>query len=111
MAHGDREPTYGLCSGEKSQLSGVRIMTMPLRVLVVGLVVWSFSPRGQAQGTAFTYQGRLSSGANPATGIYDFQFELYDAASAGGPVGLAVTNTAVGVTNGLFSVPLDFGGV
>jgi len=25
-------------------------------------------------GTAFTYQGRLTDGANPATGIYDLRF-------------------------------------
>jgi hypothetical protein len=38
----------------------------------------------QAQGTAFTYQGRLNDGANPANGSYDLAFALYDAASGGG---------------------------
>jgi len=32
-----------------------------------------------AQGTAFTYQGRLNDGANPASGIYDLRFAIYDA--------------------------------
>jgi hypothetical protein len=38
-----------------------------------------------AQGTAFTYQGRLSAGGNPASGVYDLSFALYDAASGGTP--------------------------
>ena len=28
----------------------------------------------QAQGTVFTYQGRLSNGTNPVTGLYDVRF-------------------------------------
>jgi hypothetical protein len=62
-----------------------------------------------AQGTAFTYQGRLSAGGNPASGVYDLSFALYDAASGGTQHGLTVSATAVGVTNGLFTVTLDFG--
>ena len=30
-----------------------------------------------AQGTAFTYQGRLNDGVNPAGGIYDLRFTIY----------------------------------
>jgi hypothetical protein len=30
-----------------------------------------------AQGTAFTYQGRLNEGANPANGIYDLRFTIW----------------------------------
>ena len=54
-------------------------------------------------GTAFTYQGRLTDGANPATGIYDFRFTIYDAATNGGISGV-LTNAATPVTNGLFTV-------
>ena len=60
-------------------------------------------------GTAFTYQGRLTSGGNPATGVYDLQLTIYDALTGGGAVGGPLTNSAVAVTNGLFMVPLDFG--
>jgi hypothetical protein len=60
-------------------------------------------------GTAFTYQGRLQDGTNAATGLYDLSFALYDAASGGNQLGPGLTNTAVGVTNGVFSVLLDFG--
>ena len=30
-----------------------------------------------AQGTAFTYQGRLNDGANPANGSYDLTFSVW----------------------------------
>lgn len=62
-----------------------------------------------AQGTAFTYQGRLNDGANPANGIYNLRFAIYDSPSAGIQQGIALTNAATGVTNGLFTVSLDFG--
>ena len=63
------------------------------------------------QGTAFTYQGRLTVSTNEANGSYDFTFKLFNAASGGSQTGGTITYTAVGVTNGLFVVPLDFGAV
>jgi hypothetical protein len=60
-------------------------------------------------GTAFTYQGRLASGGNAATGLYDFSFALYDAASNGNQAGSTLSTNAVAVTNGTFTVTLDFG--
>ena len=62
-----------------------------------------------AQSTAFTYQGRLDDGAGPATGSYDLTFALYDAASGPAQVAGTLTNTATLVSNGLFTVTLDFG--
>jgi hypothetical protein len=62
-----------------------------------------------AQGTAFTYQGRLNSGGNSAKGSYDLRFAIYDALAAGTQQGSLLTNSATGVTNGLFTVTLDFG--
>src|SRR5215472_13869975 len=62
-----------------------------------------------AQGTAFTYQGRLNDGSSPATGTYDLRFTIYDAASSGNAVGGPLTNAATAVSNGLFTVTLDFG--
>src|SRR5678816_4190654 len=62
-----------------------------------------------AQGTAFTYQGRLSNGANPANGSYDLGFALFNSATNGVQQGNAVTNAATSVSNGLFTVTLDFG--
>ncbi len=62
-----------------------------------------------AQGTAFTYQGRLNDGGSPAHGTYDLRFAIYDAASAGSQQGNLLTNSATSVSNGLFTVTLDFG--
>ena len=63
-------------------------------------------------GTAFTYQGRLNSGGQPANGNYVLRFALYDAPSGGGQVGSPVANAPVLVdTNGAFTVSLDFGAV
>jgi hypothetical protein len=62
-----------------------------------------------AQGTAFTYQGRLDSGSSPANGIFDLQFAIYDTAGGGALVAGPLTNAATAVSNGLFTVTLDFG--
>jgi type VI secretion system secreted protein VgrG len=62
-------------------------------------------------GTAFTYQGRLHAGGAPANGSYDLRFVLYDAFTNGNAVSAAVLNAGTGVTNGLFTVGLDFGNV
>ncbi len=61
-----------------------------------------------AQTTAFTYQGRLTAGSNAANGAYGMIFMLYDAVTNGNQVGAAITNSAT-LTNGLFSLNLDFG--
>ncbi len=59
--------------------------------------------------TTFTYQGKLESGGVAVYDTCDFQFRLYDAESSGNPIGITVTHTSVTVTQGLFSVPLNFG--
>jgi len=64
---------------------------------------------GLAQGTAFTYQGRLDDGLNPANGIYDLTFALFDQASGGAQQGGVIINSATTISNGLFAVSLDFG--
>jgi trimeric autotransporter adhesin len=62
-----------------------------------------------AQGTAFTYQGRLNDGADAANGTYDLTFALFNAGSGPSQVGSTITNTGIGLSNGLFTVALDFG--
>ncbi|HXI90199.1 MAG TPA: tail fiber domain-containing protein [Blastocatellia bacterium] len=64
-----------------------------------------------AQGTAFTYQGKLTDSGNPATGQYDFQLKLFDTATVGTGTqqGPTVTVSNVTVTAGIFTVQLDFG--
>lgn len=64
----------------------------------------------QAQTTAFNYQGRLIDSFGARSGTYEMQFTLHSAASgAGNQVGSTVTNSNVQVTDGAFSVELDFG--
>ncbi len=62
-----------------------------------------------AQGTAFTYQGQLQNNGSPASGTYNLTFTLFTNNVGGTAVAGPVTNSAVFVTNGLFTVPIDFG--
>lgn len=62
-----------------------------------------------AQGTAFTYQGRLNNGGPPASGTYDFTFTLFTNSAGGTAVAGPVTTNGVVITNGLFTVTMDFG--
>jgi hypothetical protein len=62
-----------------------------------------------AQGTAFTYQGLLSNTNDPASGTYDFTFKLFNVVTGGSQTGSTVTQTGVTVSNGLFTVIIDFG--
>jgi hypothetical protein len=81
-------------------------------VLLLPLFSIFVSPFGAAlaQGTAFTYQGRLNDAGLPANGLYDFSFSVFDSASnsvtrIAGPL----TNATTPVASGLFTVGLDFG--
>ncbi len=58
----------------------------------------------------FTYQGRLSDGAELADGFYDFQFRLFRDAGATSMIGNVITRTNVEVVDGLFTVTVNFGG-
>jgi hypothetical protein len=61
------------------------------------------------QGTAFTYQGRLTDSGNPADGLFDMRFRLFDTLDVGTGTQIGVvTNSSVQVMNGAFSVQLDF---
>ncbi len=73
---------------------------------VVGFVV---NTNAAALGTAFTYQGRLSDGGNPAHGTYDFRFRLASDPLGNNYVGSAVLSNGVPVSDGLFTASLDFG--
>src|SRR3989454_3521113 len=63
----------------------------------------------RAQTSSFTYQGRLTDGGTPANGNYDLQFVLFDSLSGGAQVGSTQTLNTVAVSNGVFTVSLDFG--
>jgi parallel beta-helix repeat protein len=66
-------------------------------------------PLSIAQTTAFTYQGQLKDGGNPANGLYDLRFTLYNVVTAGIAVAGPVYVDDKTVANGLFSAEVDFG--
>lgn len=79
-------------------------------ILLLSLVVLTVAhARAYGQGPAFTYQGRLSAGGAPANGSYDLRFAIYDAVTNGVQQGGALTNASTAVSNGLFTVTLNFG--
>ncbi len=90
----------------KYLLSAIVLISL---LLVSGVA--SARPLNAALGTGFTYQGKLTDGGSPAIGTYDFEFKLFDALSVGSQVGSTVPQDNVTVTNGLFTVQLDFGNV
>jgi len=75
--------------------------------LLVTVVLWA-SAAG-AQSTLFTYQGQLIEAGTPANGEFDLQFALFGADQGEAPIGTTQTLSNVTVSNGLFTVDLDFG--
>jgi hypothetical protein len=80
-----------------------------LRRFLVALMLICHSSLLFGQSTAFTYQGRLNDGSNPANGSYDLRFAVFDKSTNGNQQGPILTNGATSVSNGLFNVVLDFG--
>lgn len=87
-------------------------------MIVARLRIWLFlfsflalnpALASRAASTAFTYQGRLAEDSAPASGHYDFKFQLMTAPVAGNAVGLPVLVKDKPVTNGVFTVEIDFG--
>jgi hypothetical protein len=88
---------------------------MMSKLVFLSFLLTAFSVFAAAQTTAFTYQGKLSDNMATANGTYQMQFSLWDAATNGTQVGPTLTfdgtggNTpAVQVTNGIFTVTLNF---
>lgn len=73
------------------------------------IVVFLFHGSIAAQSTSFTYQGELQLSSQPANGTFDFEFLLYDASSGGTQIGATATRSNITVTDGRFTVSLDFG--
>ena len=91
------------------------VMKPKLNHLTLGLALLALTTlnpqlsTAHAQSTAITYQGQLNSGAGNANGSFDLRFAVYDANVAGNFIAGPITNSAVAVSNGLFTVALDFG--
>jgi hypothetical protein len=73
------------------------------------LCALGFATNLPAQGTAFTYQGRLNERGALADGTYDLRFTIYDNATGGTSPLDPVTIRDLSISNGLFTVELDFG--
>lgn len=84
-------------------------MKTKLKLHLLLLTLLSLSGFAHAQGTAIGYQGRLNDGGLPATGLYDFTFNVFDVEADGAALAGPIPLDAVPVTNGLFNVSLDFG--
>lgn len=80
-----------------------RLFSMTLLVLLAGQL--SAAPLD----TGFSYQGQLNETGTPANGSYDFQLQLFDAASSGNSVAGPITVDNATVSDGLFTLELDFG--
>ncbi len=84
-----------------------RILAMPV---LMALLFLNLQPSTvHAQGTAYTYQGRLNSGGTSANGSYDIAFTLFATNTSGVAIAGPVTNSGVNVTSGLFTTTVDFG--
>jgi Chaperone of endosialidase len=87
-------------------------MKTPIHNLFIAVAILAINSQlstSFAQGTAFTYQGQLQNNGSPANGSYDLAFTLYTTNTTGVPVAGPVTNSAVVMTNGLFTTLVDFG--
>ena len=78
-------------------------------LFLLATLLWPEAEGLFGQDTAFTYQGLLTDNGNPAQGTYDLRFRLYDDVTFGSQVGVDVMVAPAGVSNGLFTVLLDFG--
>lgn len=94
-------------------------MPRPLLVLVgrrhtgtlfhIGVAWLALGIQALLANSAFTFQGRLTDGGSAPTGNYELRFRLHDALSGGHPASAEVAFPSVAVSNGLFTVSLDFG--
>jgi len=96
-------------------LAGVLTLALLLAVIAGATHAQGPGPRDEVStqatlvGTAFTYQGQLEAGGEPVNDGCDVAFRLYDDPNVGIQVGSAITRT-VPISDGLFTVGLDFGG-
>jgi hypothetical protein len=84
-------------------------MKTHLRRTLLALILCVGAFRAPAQGTAFTYQGQLSTNGVPVTGNYDLRFTAFSDSAGANLAGGPLVQAPVAANNGFFSVLLDFG--
>lgn len=91
-----------------SQRALINAKTFYCALLAFAFLAVIFIGDAHGETTEFTYQGRLTDAGNPATGMYDFQFKLFDSTDfvTGIQQGPTLTRFAVEVMNGVFTVQL-----
>jgi hypothetical protein len=77
-------------------------------IAVVLSFVFALVALGEPVTTSWTYQGQLRRSGAAYNGTCNFQFSLWDAASAGTQQNSTLSINSVNVVNGLFTVILDF---
>ena len=77
--------------------------------VLLGATVFLLAASAVAQGAGFAYQGRLNDDNRPASGRYDLTFSLYGESVGGLRLRGPESHSNVLVSNGLFTVTLDFG--
>ena len=113
--HGRTRPGEAGCGwGQTRPGDGAHGVTRPTTIKRAALLLLLLStlilPLSTfAQTTTFTYQGRLTENGAPANSTNDLTFTLYTLDTGGTTVGTSnVVNNLV-VSNGLFTVTLDYG--
>ena len=84
---------------------GFLVTSTSLQAALTSTAVVSGSTTAVVAADPISYQGRLSDNGSPASGSYDFQFLLKDAATAGNTVGGVIRQT-LSVQSGVFSTSL-----
>lgn len=77
-----------------------------LAVMLVGACV---SANAEPLGSGFSYQGELRQQGNPANGLFDFKFSIFDLEIGGSALATPLLLEDVSVEEGNFVVELDFG--
>ena len=79
-------------------------------ITIMFIVIASLTTHTMAGGdTAFTYQGRLLDAGEPANGTFNVDFSLWDDPAAGSQIGSTIMFNSLPISDGLFTVELDFG--
>ena len=81
-----------------------------LAVSIICVVGFTHNIQADPIGSAFSYQGRLYDEGNPAEGLYDLRFKLFnDPDGSGTQIGSTFDIDDIELINGYFNTKLDFG--